>query len=139
MVGRVGQMAGVGSVRRHGRSTDRGVGWSASWAANAADISVLGIPGSWQLRETRAGNLCEARVTFTADAPGALEGIVRFDSPCTDPGRGVWRVVFDGSGAASKLPPLLRLLGRHQSASAASALTLVGMRAPHRLAGQPCG
>ena len=72
-------------------------------AANAADISVLGIPGSWQLRETRAGNLCEARVTFTADAPGALEGNVRLDSPCTDPGRGVWRVVFDGSRAASKL------------------------------------
>ena len=104
-------------------------------AANAADISVLGIPGSWQLRETRAGNLCEARVTFTADAPGALEGNVRLDSPCTDPGRGVWRVVFDGSGAASKLPQLLRLLERHQSASAASALRAVGMRAPHRSAG----
>ena len=108
-------------------------------AANAADVSMLGIPGSWQLRETRAGNLCEARVTFTADAPGALEGNVRLDSPCTDPGRGVWRVVFDGSGAASKLPQLLRLLERHQSASAASALRAVGMRAPHRSAGQPCG
>ena len=42
--------------------------------ATAADTSVLGIPGSWQLRETRAGNLCEARATFTADTPGALEG-----------------------------------------------------------------
>ena len=73
--------------------------------ANAADTSMLGIPGSWQLRETRAGNLCEARVTFTADAPGALEGGVRLSSPCTDPGSGVWRVVFDGSRAASKLPP----------------------------------
>jgi len=79
-------------------------------AANAADISVLGIPGSWQLRETRAGNLCEARVTFTADAPGALEGNVRLDSPCTDPGRGVWRVVFDGSGAAFKVAPPQPLL-----------------------------
>ena len=107
--------------------------------ANAADTSMLGIPGSWQLRETRAGNLCEARVTFTADAPGALEGGVRLSSPCTDPGSGVWRVVFDGSRAASKLPPLLRLLERHQSATAASALRVVGMRASHRPAGQPCG
>ena len=107
-------------------------------AANAADVSMLGIPGSWQLRETRAGNLCEARVTFLAE-PGALEGNVRLSSPCTDPGVGVWRVVFDGSGAASKLPPLLRLLERHQSATAASALTAVGMRAPHRPAGQSCG
>ena len=88
-------------------------------AANAADISVLGIPGSWQLRETRAGNLCEARVTFTADAPGALEGNVRLDSPCTDPGRGVWRVVFDGSGAAFKVSATALALGkasaRHRS------------------------
>uniref|UniRef100_A0A7S0EKB8 Uncharacterized protein n=1 Tax=Phaeocystis antarctica TaxID=33657 RepID=A0A7S0EKB8_9EUKA len=64
--------------------------------ATAADTSVLGIPGSWQMRETRAGNLCEARATFTADAPGALEGVVRVSSPCTDAGTGVWKVVFDG-------------------------------------------
>mgnify|MGYP001159462351 FL=1 len=70
--------------------------------ATAADTSVLGIPGSWQLRETRAGNLCEARATFTADTPGALEGVVRVSSPCTDPGKGVWKVVFDGTTALSK-------------------------------------
>ena len=112
---------------------------AADTLAAAGATSMLGIPGSWQLRETRAGNLCEARVTFTADAPGALEGNVRLSSPCTDPGRGVWRVVFDGSRAASKVPPLLRLLERRQSATAASALTVVRMRAPHRPAGQPCG
>ena len=70
--------------------------------ATAADTSVLGIPGSWQMRETRAGNLCEARATFTADAPGALEGVVRVSSPCTDAGTGVWKVVFDGAAASLK-------------------------------------
>ena len=74
--------------------------------ATAADTSVLGIPGSWQMRETRAGNLCEARATFTADAPGALEGVVRVSSPCTDAGTGVWKVVFDGAAASLKSPGL---------------------------------
>lgn len=73
-------------------------------AATAADISSLGIPGSWQLKETRAGNLCEARATFTADVPGALEGAVRVRSPCADEGVGVWKVVFDGAAASSKCP-----------------------------------
>eukprot|EP00320_Phaeocystis_rex_P022256 CAMPEP_0119095298 /NCGR_PEP_ID=MMETSP1178-20130426/169069_1 /TAXON_ID=33656 /ORGANISM="unid sp, Strain CCMP2000" /LENGTH=125 /DNA_ID=CAMNT_0007079093 /DNA_START=61 /DNA_END=435 /DNA_ORIENTATION=+ len=65
-------------------------------AAAASDTSALGIPGSWQLRETRAGNLCEARATFTANTPGAMEGAVTVRSPCADPGAGVWRIVFDG-------------------------------------------
>ena len=65
-------------------------------AAFAADTSSLGIPGAWNLKETRAGNLCEALAEFAPDASGALEGRVRVRSPCFDPGVGSYRIVLDG-------------------------------------------
>ena len=65
-------------------------------AAFAADTSSLGIPGVWTLKETRAGNLCEARAEFVTDGPGSLEGRVAVRSPCFDTGQGVFRLVLDG-------------------------------------------
>jgi len=68
----------------------------AGAAAFAVDTSGLGIPGTWALKETRAGNLCEARATFTTDEPGSLEGSVTVRSPCFDTGQGVFRIVLEG-------------------------------------------
>ena len=59
-------------------------------------MSALGIPGTWTLKETRAGNLCEARADFTQNAPGSLDGRVTVRSPCFDTGTGAWRIVLDG-------------------------------------------
>jgi hypothetical protein len=64
-------------------------------AAVAVDTSSLAIPGTWNMKETRAGNLCESRAVFTADEPGALQGRVTVRSPCVDPGAGAWKIVFD--------------------------------------------
>ena len=61
-----------------------------------ADSSLLGIPGTWELKETRAGNLCMARAVFTQDPPGADEGRVTVSSPCFDTGSGAWRAVYTG-------------------------------------------
>lgn len=66
-------------------------------AAGASDLSALGLPGTWYLRESRAGSLCESRVDFYVDAVDAKEGRVRYRSPCTDSSVGVWRIVIDGS------------------------------------------
>ena len=64
--------------------------------ASALDTTALGIPGTWVLRETRAGNLCEAQATFAVDDVGGQEGRVTVRSPCIDPGNGVWKVEYDG-------------------------------------------
>ena len=71
------------------------IGAFSSAAALAVDTGSLGIPGTWVLKETRAGNLCEARADFRAEAPGALQGSVTVRSPCIDTGYGVWNIVFD--------------------------------------------
>lgn len=62
----------------------------------AAAIASLGIPGTWSLKETRAGNLCEARADFATEGPDALVGRVAVRSPCFDPGFGAWQIVLDG-------------------------------------------
>jgi hypothetical protein len=65
--------------------------------ALAADTGMLGIPGTWVMKESRAGNLCEARVEFMeAGSQGALEGSVTVRSPCVDTGSGVWKIILDG-------------------------------------------
>ena len=69
---------------------------SSSTTAVAMDTSSLGIPGVWNLKETRAGNLCEAQAAFITDSPGALEGGITVRSPCFDTGKGAWQIVLDG-------------------------------------------
>lgn len=70
----------------------------AATAAGASDavLSSVGIPGIWSLKETRAGNLCEAQAAFIVDDPGSLEGGVTVRSPCFDTGKGAWKLVLDG-------------------------------------------
>lgn len=41
-------------------------------AALAMDTATFGIPGQWVLKESRAGNLCEARADFLTDRPVRL-------------------------------------------------------------------
>jgi len=65
-------------------------------AAVAVDTSSLGIPGTWSMKETRAGNLCEARASFSTDEPGSLEGRVTVRSPCFDAGTGAYKLVLEG-------------------------------------------
>ena len=64
-------------------------------SASALDTTTFGIPGTWALKETRAGNLCEARADFTADSEGALQGRVVVRSPCVDTGTGSWTLSLD--------------------------------------------
>jgi len=63
-----------------------------------ARLDAIGIPGTWILRESRAGNLCEAKVDFAAPqrSEPPFEGSVSVRSPCVDPGSGVWQAVLDG-------------------------------------------
>ena len=75
-----------------------GAAAATSSAESSAVLSSVGIPGTWSLRETRAGNLCESQAAFMVDsgsAPGVLEGGVTVRSPCFDTGKGAWKLVLD--------------------------------------------
>ena len=45
---------------------------SAALAVPPDALSSLAIPGTWYMKETRAGNLCEARADFSSEAPVCL-------------------------------------------------------------------
>ena len=59
------------------------------FAAIAVDPSDFALPGTWNLKETRAGNLCMAQAQFSSDGRVALK------SPCVDPGYGEWTLDAD--------------------------------------------